>query len=146
MSSKKFKNKQKKYDLSNRLKSLRKSRGINSQLALQPILGIDRNRIQRLEAGHELYIGEAVAYADYFLISLDELVGREFRQPKAMAIPSNSVDAFIEIMESLTIIMKVQKRPDIIEALRGLVKDIAERRGVKEVAKKMSRKKYKNIA
>jgi len=88
----------------------------------------------------------AIQIADYFNVSLDELVGRNFQNPQIKPDSKTTVDAFVEIMESLIIIMHHQKRPDIIEALRGLLKDIAERRGVKDVAEKMSRKKYKRTA
>ena len=63
-----------------RLKELRKSKGI-SQLRLAMDLNVSQNTVSRYEtmereAGYEML----VRLADYFNVSLDELLGRDFHK------------------------------------------------------------------
>ena len=59
------------------LRSLRESRGI-SQAEMAKILGISTHGYQRYEYGHqEPRISLLIAIADFYDVSLDELVGRE---------------------------------------------------------------------
>ena len=59
-----------------RLKELRKAKGI-SQLKLAMDLSTNQNTISRYETGErEPGIGELIALADYFQVSIDYLVGR----------------------------------------------------------------------
>jgi len=130
----------------NKIKELRKQFR-KTQRDMARDLNLGQGGWSKYEHGkHIPSLTVAVQIADYFHVSLDELTGRRLKSDKNKPDIKNSVEAFCEIMENLIIIMHEQKRPDIIEALRGLLKDIAERRGVVKVAKKMSRKKYKNTA
>ncbi len=59
-----------------RLKALRKSRGI-SQLKLALDLNLNQNSISRYETGErEADYATLIAFADYFGVSLDYLLGR----------------------------------------------------------------------
>jgi len=155
MSRKKFKNKQRNLEFANILISLRENRGIKSQKAIGAILGIDRNRIQRIESGHELYIGEAMAYADWLSVSLDSLLGRDEKP----SLQTDDFKDFLEIVKDLAVIIKNEKRRSTVEALRGWLRDMAKielqrmrpspgtkadprRKEVETILKKMSRRKY----
>lgn len=59
-----------------RLKQLRKERGI-TQLKLAMDLGMNQNSISRYETeDHEADYKTLIAFADYFDVSLDYLLGR----------------------------------------------------------------------
>ena len=59
-----------------RLKQLRKEKGI-SQLKLAMDLGLNQNSISRYETeDHEADYKTLIAFADYFDVSLDYLLGR----------------------------------------------------------------------
>ena len=65
-----------KANLAERLKSLRKDRGISQEILAEG-LGITRTQISDLERGKTTTsIERLVALADYFDVSLDYLVGR----------------------------------------------------------------------
>ena len=155
MSSKKFKNKQKDSEFGKYLKSLRKSRGINSQKVIGNILGIDRNRIQRIEAGAELYVGEAIIYADWLSISLDSFLGRDEKP----TIQMSEFKEFTGLIKDLGVLMASEKRAYVVDVWKGFIRDMAEielkrmepspngspsprRKEVEAILKKMSRSKY----
>lgn len=127
----------------NKIKQLREAKGLKHRDVARD-LDIGQGLWSRYEQGKVVpSLEKGVQIAQYFNVSLDELAGIK---PSQIQKPSQNVDAFIEIMESVITILRNEKRRDIIDGLRGFVKHIAERRGEKDVAKKMSRKIYKKIA
>jgi len=61
--------------LSERLRELRKKRGV-TQKQVATATSLDERNYQRLEAGSKPTYDTLIALADYFDVSLDELVGR----------------------------------------------------------------------
>jgi len=143
MSSKKSKKSEFIFDQSffcNKLTQLREEKKLD-EAVLEREIGLTRGMWTTYESGKSIPgLNAAVQIAHYWGKSLDELVW----QPRAKEIPVEipTLRDFIDILENLLEIMRKEKRKDIIESLRGIVKDVAERRGVINVAQNMSRQKY----